>query len=314
MRTARNAIRRWFFPLALILGVLTPIIAYNWSSSEDLIPLNVAYAGSMTSVMNGPIRAAAAQELRLDIRGQAQGAMALARLIAAGSIKPDVFVAVTPGPMKIVLASGKAHIATPIARTEMVIAFNPTSRFAPLFRRSSLPGEKPWWQVLESKGLRFGRTDPRTDPQGLNILFTMALAERYYHQPDLTVRILGPAINPTQIFQEPEVMARLQAGQLDASSAYRIQPAAFKLPYIRLPNAVNLGDAALASDYAKVSVNLNGHLLRPTPLIFYAAALDKSPNFAAAQRFVGWLTGPSARKIFLKNGYDPPGNTSTLSK
>ncbi len=193
----------------------------------------------------------------------------------------------------------------------MVIAYSPRSRFAQRFADSPKNGES-WWKILEASGVRFGRTDPTTDPQGLNILFVMKLASKLYHQPDLEQRVLGAQINPAQIFQEPELMARLQAGQLDASSAYKIQPGAMRLPFIALPPEINLGDASREIDYAKVSADLNGKTQRPSPLIFYAAALNGAAHPELAARFVQWLRGPDAQRMLRENGYDSPAGASDL--
>jgi len=284
----------------------------RFADADSLRPLQVAYAGSMGSMMDGAMRDAVAKSLGAELRGRAQGSTGLANLIVAGSIRPDVFIAVTPGPMRIVLKAGKSAKGVPVARTEMVIAYSPRSRFAPLFAHAEQPNAKPWWQILEMPGLRFGRTDPNTDPQGLNIIFTMQLAATYYRQPELAAKILGPQINPEQIFQEPEVMARLQAGQLDASSAYKTQPAALGLPFVSLPDAINLGDAAMEPQYRIAEVTLNGKLLHPAPLVFYAAVLNDAPAPALAKRFVGWLSGPEARAIFSAYHYDQPGGATPL--
>ncbi|MGZ4845775.1 MAG: substrate-binding domain-containing protein, partial [Candidatus Angelobacter sp.] len=143
--------------------------------ATELVPLDVAYAGSMGSLMEGPLKTSAAQTLKLELHGRAQGSSALAQLIAGGSIRPDVFISVTPGPMLTVLRAGKAEIAQPIAHTEMVIAYSQKSRFAAKLH-SAAEGKANWWEVLQEPGLRFGRTDPVTDPQGRNIIFTMMLA------------------------------------------------------------------------------------------------------------------------------------------
>jgi len=247
------------------------------------------------------------------LQGRAQGSTGLATMIAAGSIRPDVFISVTPGPMRTVIKAGKTDRAIPIARTEMVIAYSPKSQFAADLAKSGDTDAKPWWQILESPGVRFGRTDPNTDPQGLNIIFTMQLAADYYHQPDLVEKILGPQINRQQIFAEPEVMARLQAGQLDASSAYKTQPAAFGLPFIALPKEINLGDAAMESAYKKATVTLNGKTLHPAPLEFYVAVLKDAPQPELAARFVTWLQGSAAREIFSKYHYDDAGDAQPLT-
>src|ERR1700676_4289425 len=254
-------------------------------SAPTLTPLQVAYAGSMGSMMDGAMRPAIAKSLGAELQGRAQGSTALANLIVAGSIRPDVFISVTPGPMRNVQKAGKAQKAIPIARTEMVIAYSPKSQFASDLAKANETGAKPWWQILETPGFRFGRTDPNTDPQGLNIIFMMQLAARYYHQPDLVEKILGPQINPQQIFQEPQMMARLQAEQLDASSAYKTQPAALGLPFISFPPEINLGDASMEKEYQQASVTLNGKVHRPSALVFYATVLKGAPHPKLAARF-----------------------------
>jgi molybdate/tungstate transport system substrate-binding protein len=298
--------------IALIIFVI--FVELNSTRTADaLTPLQVAYAGSMGSMMDGAVKPAVAKSLNAELQGRAQGSSGLANLIVAGSIRPDVFISVTPGPMHSVLKSDKAEKAIPIARTEMVIAYSPKSQFASDFAKAGQTGAKEWWQILETPGLRFGRTDPNTDPQGLNIIFTMQLAATYYRQPDLADKILGPQINPQQIFQEPEVMARLQAGQLDASSAYNTQPGALSLPFLSLPKEINLGDAAMEDTYKKATVTLNGKTLHPALLVFYAAVMKDAPQAELATRFLTWLQSPEAREILARYHYDDPGDAKPLT-
>src|SRR6266436_2484120 len=99
LRIARNA--------ALTLLVVFATMAQA-AHGEALTPLEIAYAGSMGSMMDGGVRPAIAKSLGADLKGRAQGSTGLANLIIAGSIRPDIFIAVTPGPMRNVLAAGKA--------------------------------------------------------------------------------------------------------------------------------------------------------------------------------------------------------------
>jgi molybdate/tungstate transport system substrate-binding protein len=309
MRCSRRA--RLQIGLVTVVGAFAALIAGS-GLTESTTPLQVAYAGSMGSLMDGGVRPAIAKALGADLQGRAAGSTGLANLIVAGSIRPDVFISVTPEPMRIVLKAGKAQSALPIARTEMVIAYSPHSQYAAALAKAGASGAKPWWQILETPGFRFGRTDPNTDPQGLNVIFVMQLAERYYHQPGLADKILGPQINPQQIFQEPQVMARVQAGQLDASSAYKTQPAALGLPRLSLPPEINLGSASMEKEYQQAGVTLNGKTHRPSPLVFYAAVLKDAPQPTLAARFVAWLRGPEARQILARYHYDDPGDAKPL--
>lgn len=298
-------IRSGWLTLGAVAGLPTDLLA------ADLAALDVSYAGSMGSMMEGPIKSSLAQNLKLDFRGRAQGSSALAQLIAGGTIRTDVFVPVTPGPALTVLRAGKAESAQPIAHTEMVIAYSPKSRFASRFDAAA-KGNGDLLNILLEPGLRFGRTDPVTDPQGRNIVFSMMIAAKVNKQPDLVDKILGPTINEKQIFTEPIVMARLQSGQLDASSAYKIQPGPLNLPYVPMPKEINLSGQNVRAEHPEIAVSVGGKTFNPEPLIYYAAVLKDAPNPKGAAAFANWLRGDEAQAIFRRFNYDPPGDASVL--
>ncbi|HET9817841.1 MAG TPA: extracellular solute-binding protein, partial [Rhodanobacteraceae bacterium] len=211
-------------------------------------PLTVAYAGSMAAVMNKGLGPAFDASHATTFQGIGRGSYGLARLIAAGQMRADVFVAITPGPIEVLQDAGLMGAAVPVASTQMVIAYSPKSRFARDFATAGTGGTT-WYKVLERDGLRFGRTDPATDPQGRNIVLTMQLAQRYYKQPGLVEKILGPIDNPRQIFAEPSLLTRLESGQLDATSGYLSAVVSHHLPYITLPDEINLGNPAMADTW-----------------------------------------------------------------
>ncbi len=284
--------------------------------AQPLTVLDVAYAGSMGSMMEGPIKSTAASTLAVDMHGRAQGSDALAKLIVGGSINADVFIPVTPGPMLTVLKAAKAQSATPIARTEMVIAYSPKSRYAQQFADAAANkrGAMPWYQVLQQPGIRFGRTDPMTDPQGRNIIYTFQLAETYYKQAGLAQKVLGDTINTTQIFSEPTVEARLQSGELDAASAYKIQPGPFNLPFIELPDDINLGNQSMHERYQQASLTLAERTYHPEALVYYAAVITGSAHADKATAFVRWLSGAGGQAIFKQYAYDSPVGAVALSE
>ncbi len=140
------------------------------------------------------------------------------QLIVGGGIAADVFVPVTPGPMMTVLKAGKARKAIPDRAHRDGHCLQPEEPLRQrLCRRAARkPGAMPWYEILQQPGIRFGRTDPATDPQGRNIIFTLQLAERYYKQPGLGANDPRRHDQRAQIFAESTVEARLQSGELDA--------------------------------------------------------------------------------------------------
>jgi molybdate/tungstate transport system substrate-binding protein len=292
---------------ALLIGA--GIIVTSAAQAADVI--RVAYAGSMGVAMDRFIGPAFAKANSVEFQGIGQGAYALARQLEGRLLQADVFVPVTPGPIDILRQAGMIGPAVPVASTQMVVAYSPKSRFVPDFEAAAR-GQKKWYEVLQTSGLRFGRTDPATDPQGQNIVFTMLLAENYHKQPGLADRILGGYQNPQQIFTEPSLLSRLEAGQIDASSGYLSATRSHHLPYIELPDEINLSSPAMeAAWYKKVefSITLPGGkvaTLNTQPLVFYATVLKDSKQPALAQKFVEFLQSPEGKKLLEDNGYSPP--------
>jgi len=298
--------------IRIFSGLLGAVLLLQVATVQASASLRVAYAGSMGVVMNRFLGPAFARQQHIEYQGIGRGAYGLAHLLAARQIQADVFISMTPGPMDIVRRAGLAGEVVPVASTQMVISYSPKSPYIKALRQAA-EGRLPWYAVLSTPGLRFGRTDPNVDPQGRNILFTMQLAERYYHRPRLLRQILGENLNPRQIFSEASLLSRLEAGQVDAASSYLSSAKSRHLPYILLPKEINLGVPGLWMSWyrhAQLSLRLaDGQraVLRPQPLVFYAAVLANSSHPARARQFVRFLLSPRAQKVFRENGYGAPG-------
>jgi molybdate/tungstate transport system substrate-binding protein len=234
-----------------------------------------------------------------------------ARQLEGRLLQADVFVPITPGPIDILKNAGMVDTAVPVASTQMVIAYSPNSKFAADLAAAAR-GTKNWYEVLQTPGLRFGRTDPATDPQGQNIIFTMLLAQSFYRQPGLADKILGGYQNQQQIFAEPSLLSRLEAGQIDAASGYLSATMSRHLPFIALPDEINLSNPDMDAKWYKTvqfAITLpNGEVttLSTQPLVFYAAVLKDSRQSALAEKFVQFLQSPEGQKMFRDNGYGPP--------
>jgi molybdate/tungstate transport system substrate-binding protein len=213
--------------------------------------------------------------------------------------------------MLTVMQAGKAEVAQPIARTEMVLVYSPKSRFAARFEAAA-KGEANWWEILQEPGLRLARSNPAGDPGGRNIIFTMMLAAEKYKQPNLVEKVLGPTLNPEQILTGGNNQARLQSGELDVTASYKIGPVETHLPYITLPADINLSGQNVHAEHPDVSLSVNGKTFYPEPLVYYASILKNAANPKGAAAFVEWLKGDEAQALFRQGQYDPAGNATAL--
>ncbi|HEV3091185.1 MAG TPA: extracellular solute-binding protein [Candidatus Cybelea sp.] len=259
-----------FLAIAIVVGAVLAWAMLQASAASNVV--SVLYAGSLVTPMEGPMKTAL-QERGIGFEGESGGSKALANYIAAGVRSPDVFIYVDP---KLVAEfRDKVAMATTFAGTSLGIAWAPNSRYAALFDGVAA-GKSSLQSALETPGLRIGRTDPQLDPKGGYTVTAMTMwlgssGER---------RILGLDDNPSQIFPEQDLLARIDTGQADVGFFYRTEAVARSYRFVALP-----GDAAM------------------TDRIAYTLAVMKNAQHpAAAKAFADFvLTGPG-RAILEKAG------------
>lgn len=260
-------------------------------SSQNRV-VSVLYAGSLATVMENGLGPAFSKATGYEYQGEAQGSLGAARMIHDRLRSPDVFISADPSVNESVLmGSGNGDLVTwflTLASSQLVLAYNPNSKFAAKFQSASA-GSIPWYEVLETPGVRFGRGDPSIDPKGYRTLFLFDLAGKHYHRPELP-GLLGDPRNPAQVFPEIVLLARMQSGQIDAGIFYKHEVVAHKLPFISLPPEINLGDPKFSALYAQVAYTTpSGERISGAPILFTITIPMAAHHKAAAEAFVRFL-------------------------
>jgi molybdate/tungstate transport system substrate-binding protein len=186
----------------------------------------------------------------------------------------------------------------------MVLAYTPRSRFA------SEIGPANWWEVLARPGVQVGRSDPNTDPSGYRTLLVWQLAGLYYGVPDMEARMLRAAPARNVRPREADQVALLQAGELDYIWTYENLAALMALPYVKLPDAVDLGAPADSALYAAASTRVLGKragdtiTVRGRPILFGVTVPRAAPHARAGARFVAYLLSEEGRRILRRTHFD----------
>ncbi|MCU1489236.1 MAG: tungstate/molybdate binding protein [Acidimicrobiaceae bacterium] len=266
--------------------------------------VNVAYAGSLQFLNEKVVGPQFSTTTGYGYAGEGSGSYAVAKEIVAHEIFPNVFVSVGSGPIN-ELRPTYTRWAVEFAADPLVIAFNAHSRYASALEAVA-SGKQPLaklFDLLATPGFRLGRTDPSTDPQGQGFVMMMEAAQATLHLPTGTAsRILGPLENPSQIFAETALESFLEAGQLDAASAYRAQAIELHLDYITLPNPINFGEPADAASYARYGLTLpSGKKIHGTPLVLEVTTVG-TPT-APGEAFVRFLLSSSGRTDLRQSGF-----------
>jgi len=295
--------------------------ASSSASSKPTGTVSVAYASSLQFLNEKVVSPAftAAEGYSFSGRGAASGD--LESEIAAGEITPNVFEAVG-GDNITPLEPKFTNWYIQYAGTSMVVAYNPKSKYASQFKAIA-DGSKPvsdLFTLLQTPGLKLGRTDPTTDPQGRDFIYMLELAQMYYHLPSDTVaKILGTSdfgtASSSQIYAESSLDSTLQSGQLDAASAFVTQAIQLHLDYVPLPIAINLGSAALAAQYKKASVTIKSGTKHGSPQVIDITIIGTPTPAGIA--FVKYTLSPAGLAEYKQGGFTLPtpkvfGSTSSV--
>jgi molybdate/tungstate transport system substrate-binding protein len=272
---------------------------------------NLAAASSLSYLnekVNGP---AFTKAEGYSFSGTYNASGALESDIAAGEIRPNVFEAVG-GDNIMPLMPKYTKWYVQYAGTSMVVAYNPHSKYASQFKAYA-DGSKPLsglFTLLETPGLKLGRTDPNIDPQGRDFIYMLELAQAYYHLPSDTVaKILGTSdfgtSSSSQIYAEESLPSTLQSGQLDASSAFITQAIELHLDYIPLPLAINLGSQSMAAQYHNASVTITSNGAKTTkhgsPQVIDITLIGTPTPAGIA--FVKYTLSPAGLDLYKSGGF-----------
>ena len=307
--SAARALRAWPLVAAATAGLVLTACSSSSSSapSSSSTPkgtASVAYAASL-EFLNEKVFGPAFQSAKgYGYSGRAGESGALQAEISSGEITPNVFQAVG-GDNITPLFPKQTKWYVQYAGTQIAVAYNPNSKYASDFAAIA-SGKKPicdLFPIMEKKGFLLGRTDP----QGRSFIYMIELAQNYCHLPSDTVtKILGSPLNSAsspQVFAETSLLAHLQAGQVDASSAYLSQARQLHLHYIVLPAAINLGDPSMADAYHKASITITGNVTKHGSPLAYVMTIVGKPTSAGAA-FIAYVLSPAGRALYAKEGYN----------
>ncbi len=258
--------------------------------------LTVFTAGSLARPMRAALDSFAAQT-GTTFALESAGSLELARRLLDLGKMADVVALADEEVFPRLLMPSRVTWYARFARNRMVLAYAPGAPGLDEANRGD------WRQVLMRPGMAVGRADPDLDPAGYRTLLLFQLAERFYGEPSLAQQ-LEAASPPTHVRpKSAELVALLQAHELDYAWMYESSAQGARLPFVTLPKEVDLSDEALAALYDRATVHVAGATagdtleMRGTP-IRYGVSIPTGalqPDRAAA--FVRFLFSLAGQRI-----------------
>jgi molybdate/tungstate transport system substrate-binding protein len=253
----------------------------------------------------------------------------------AGENPPDIMASadymLIPGRM---YEGGYADWTIIFARNTMVLCYADDAPFAD----EIVNGSRSWYDVLRNENVKWGHSDPDADPCGYRSLMVFQLAQKYYfddaqafgNTPDENAKDLYDACipgteekrgrtnqgNEVVRTKSVELVALLEAGELDYAFEYRSVAVQHGLNYIELDDAINLagvgemGSSGMtyADFYGEASVQLktDSGEYKPTAgaAVVYGITIPTgSPNAMAAVEFIKLLISEEGKQVMeIDNG------------
>jgi molybdate/tungstate transport system substrate-binding protein len=242
------------------------------SSATGTGAVDVLYAGSLVNLITKQVGPAFQTASGYSVTGVGAGSTALVTDIKGKVDKGDVFISASPTATKTLMGSSNGDWVSwyaTFATSNVVLGYNPKSKFA-----SEIKSE-PWYKAITTPGLKLGFTDPATDPKGKLVAQALTDTAKSQKLPALTTI----ENDKGDVFPEETLVARLQAGQLDAAFFYTIEATPVNIP----------------------TVPLAGEDLKATYTI---STLKGAPNEPGAEAFAAYLLGPSGQAVLKQDGFD----------
>ena len=234
------------------------------------------------------------------IRAEASGSRSAARKIRDLKRDCDVMASADYKVVEELLMPDYTDFNIRFALNEMGIAYTDKSELS-----GSITADN-WYEILMNDKVAFGRSNPNSDPCGYRTLMVFQLAEKYYKIPALAqkLRKKDKYIRP----KETDLLALLEAGEIDYLFIYRSVAKQHGLNMIFLPDEINLKSPDFAQLYNTAVVKLSGKApgqfitRRGEPMVYSVTIPKNAPNPKAAEAWVALLLSPAGRAIMEKNG------------
>jgi molybdate/tungstate transport system substrate-binding protein len=266
-------------------------------------PLVVFTAGSLAQPLRAVLDSFAA---RTGVRYEQEpgASLELARKITELGRRPDVIALADTKVFTELLMPAHVGWYARFAHNRIVLAYAPGAQHADEITRQN------WRQVILRPDVEVGRADPDQDPSGYRTLLVWQLAERFYHEPGLSGRLLR-ATPPRNVRpRESDLTALLQTHTLDYAWTYQNLADDHGLAHVDLPDSIDLGTAADSAFYAMASTRVAGRtrgdtlVVRGEPIVYAIAVARAAPHRMLGERFVAFLLSPVGQRILRARHLD----------
>ncbi len=310
------------------------VILFSMPSSYGKEKIIIFHAGSL-SVPFAEMEAVFEKEYpQYDVIRESAGSRECARKITDVGKKADIMASADYEVINNLLIPDFARFNAQFAVNEMVIAYTKHSKMAEKINKNN------WPEILLTKGIKTGHSNPNIDPCGYRAIQVVKLAAKYYKMPGFYNSLMGygesyengeekhkyVVVRP----KETDLLALLEVGAIDYLFIYRSVAKQHNLKFITLPPEINLGQKRYSAFYKTVFFKVTGktpgeYIVKyGVPMIYGITIIEHGTsmplNRKGAVEFYNFVLSEKGRDIMKKNGQPPicpaiiTGSTAILNK
>ena len=264
--------------------------------------LVIFHAGSLSIPFRDLAKAFLKKHPGVNVHAEAAGSRHCARKISDLGRRADIMASADYKVVRNLLMPKHADFNIRFATNEMAIAYTAKSRQA-----SEIQGDN-WHKILLDPAVRFGRSDPNSDPCGYRTVMVFQLAEKRYGVTGLAAKLRAKHGRRFIRPKETDLLSLVEAGEIDYLFIYRSVAAQHGLKMILLPDEVNLSSTKHRKLYRTATVRVTGKkpgsyiTRRGEPMVYSITIPKRARNRKLAEAFVAFLLSKEGRGIIEKNG------------
>ncbi len=291
--------------IVLLAGTICVSLLAGPLRADEGNKLIIFHAGSLSIPFRDVVQAFNRHHPGVEVMREASGSRTCARKISDLGRPADIMASADYTVIENLLIPKYASWNISFATNEMAIMYRPDSKYA-----KEINGQN-WYRMLLRKDVEYGHSDPNSDPCGYRSQLVWQLAEKYYQVPGLYKKLKAgcPARNVRP--KETDLIALLEAGELDYLFIYKSVSMQHHMPFVNLPVNINLASSEYAGFYKQVGIRISGKtpgsfiMKKGKPMVYGITIPKNAPHRKRAIQFVSFLLGPEGREIMRRNGQEP---------
>ena len=301
--------------------------ADSTSGAEIPEKLTVLHAGSLTVPFAKLEEVFEAKHPDIDVQCEAAGSAKTIKKVTELHKEADVVASADYSLIPSMMYPEYANWYTQFAKNQIVLAYSGNSKYADEINASN------WYNILRRDDVRFGFSNPNDDPCGYRSQMVIQLAEAHYDDDMVYEDLIeancdmsmtyddangtyvlylpeSESINPSAKLMvrsmEMELIAGLDAQEIDYYFIYRSVAKQHDQLFVELPQAIDLSSVSYTDTYKTVRVvQANGNVVTGKPVVYGITVPKNAPSPDMALEFVKLVISPKGQQIFTDLGQPP---------